>query len=194
MNGTSVRCTKQAHLPHRFEERQRLDVADRAADFNDRHVGTPVPGRLGAALDEVLDLVRHMGDHLDRLAQVLAAPFLADHRVVDLPGREVVHPTHPRRDETLIVAQVKVGLGAVFGDEDLAVLKRAHRPRVDIDVGIELDQGDFQTPRFEDRGEGGGRDSLSKGRHDATGDEHVFSHSRAYIAGRPKYTGSIAAV
>ena len=46
IHGTSVRCTKraavaahaQAHLAHRLEERQRLDVADRAADLDDRDV------------------------------------------------------------------------------------------------------------------------------------------------------------
>ena len=31
-------------------------------------------------------------------------------------------------DEALVVADVEVGLGAVLGDEDLAVLERAHRP------------------------------------------------------------------
>jgi hypothetical protein len=35
-----------AHLADGFEEGQRLDVAHRAADFDDRHVGT-----FGAALD-----------------------------------------------------------------------------------------------------------------------------------------------
>ena len=47
MYGTSVRCMKQtllrpssqAHLPDRLEEGQRLDVADRAADLDDRHLG-----------------------------------------------------------------------------------------------------------------------------------------------------------
>ena len=37
--------------------------------------------------------------------------------------------------EALVVAEVEVGLGAVVGDEDLAVLERAHRARIDVDVG-----------------------------------------------------------
>ena len=40
------------------------------------------------------------------------------------------------------MAQVEVGLGAVVGDVDLAVLERAHRARVDVDVRVELDVGD----------------------------------------------------
>jgi len=37
------------------------------------------------------------------------------------------------------VAEVQVGLGAILGNEHLAVLKRRHRARIHIDVGIELD-------------------------------------------------------
>ena len=68
----------QAHLPHRFEERQRLDVAHRAADLDDRHVDRRPAGAARPALDEVLDLVGDVRDHLHRLAEVLAAALLAD--------------------------------------------------------------------------------------------------------------------
>ena len=40
--------------------------------------------------------------------------------------------------EALVVAQVEVGLRAVLGDEHLAVLERAHRARIDVDVRVEL--------------------------------------------------------
>ena len=39
-------------------------------------------------------------------------------------------------DEPLVVAQVEVGLRAVRGDEDLAVLVRGHGPRIDVEVGV----------------------------------------------------------
>jgi hypothetical protein len=49
------------------------------------------------------------------------------------------------------VTQVQVGLGAIVGDVHLAVLIRAHRARVDVDVRVELLQRDavavvFQQP------------------------------------------------
>ena len=75
------------------------------------------------------DLVGDVRDHLHRAAQVVAAALLADDRVVDLAGGEVVLLAHPRRQEALVVAEVEVGLGAVVGDEHLAVLERAHRAR-----------------------------------------------------------------
>ena len=63
------------HLPDRLEERQGLDVADRAADLDDDDVDAA--GRLA---DHRLDLVGDVRDHLHRLAQVLAAPLLLDDR------------------------------------------------------------------------------------------------------------------
>ena len=62
IHGTSVRCRKarvlgahlQAHLAHRLEEGQRLDVADRAADLDDRDVhlvarlAEPAPRRMNS--------------------------------------------------------------------------------------------------------------------------------------------------
>jgi hypothetical protein len=58
------------------------------------------------------------------------------------------------------VAQVQVGLGTVLGDEHLAVLKRRHRPGVDVDVRVQLDVGDADAARFEDRSQGGGGDAF----------------------------------
>src|SRR5690606_30859243 len=64
-------------LADRLEERQRLDVADRAADLADHDVDV---ARLARELDPVLDLVGDVRDDLDRAAQVVAAPLAADHR------------------------------------------------------------------------------------------------------------------
>src|SRR5205807_5530613 len=66
-------------------------------------------------------------------------------------SREVVVAVHPRRLETLVVAQIEVGLGAVLGDEHLPVLEGAHRAGIDVDVRVELEEGDFDAARFEDR-------------------------------------------
>ncbi|CKT31595.1 Uncharacterised protein [Mycobacterium tuberculosis] len=75
------------------------------------------------------------------------------------------------------MAEVEVGLCAVIGDEHFTMLEGRHRAGVDIDVRIELDEGDLEAARFEDRGERGGGDSLAKGRYDTTGDEDKFGHA-----------------
>ena len=73
--------------------------------------------------------------------------------------------------EALVVAEVEIGFGSVLGDEDLAVLERAHRPRVDVDVGVELLQLDPEAAGDEKPADGGGCDPLAEGRDDASGDE-----------------------
>ena len=69
-----------AHLADGLQERQRLDVADRAADLHDDHVRAPVAGD---PPDALLDLVGDVGDDLDRAAEVVAAALLGDDRLVD---------------------------------------------------------------------------------------------------------------
>ena len=56
--------------------------------------------------------------------------------------------------EALVMAEVEIGLGAVVGDEDLAVLIGAHRPRIDVEIGVELAQPDRVAARLEERAEG----------------------------------------
>ena len=79
-----------ADLAGGLQERQRLDVADRAADLGDDDVrgGAVVVGR-GHRADAVLDLVGDVRDDLDGVAEVLAAALLGDHRRVDLAGGDV---------------------------------------------------------------------------------------------------------
>lgn len=161
----------QAQLACRFQEGQRLDVAHGAADFAQGHVVA-----FRATADVVLDFIGDVRDHLHGLAQVLAAAFLADHRFVDLAGGEVVHLFHAGGDEALVVAEVEVGFSAVIGNEDFTVLHGAHRAGIDVDVRVQLEHGDFEAARFEDRGEGGGGYPFTKGRHNATGDEDIFGH------------------
>ena len=49
------------------------------------------------------------------------------------------------------MAEVKIGFGAVIGDEDLAVLIRRHRAGIDIEVGVELAQAHFIAARLQQR-------------------------------------------
>jgi hypothetical protein len=153
--GRVVRPHLQAELAHRLQERQGFDVAHRAADFDDGHVYCVGRSDAGAALDEILDFVGDVGNHLHRLAEVVATALLLEHALVDLAGGEVVGAAHARRDESFVVAQVQVGFGAVVGDEHFAMLERRHGARIDVDVRIELDESDFEAPRFQDRCEGG---------------------------------------
>jgi hypothetical protein len=75
-----------ADLAGGLEERQRLDVADGAADLGDHDVAGR---RVAPSADAVLDLVGDVRDDLHGVAEVLAAALLGDHRGVDLAGGDV---------------------------------------------------------------------------------------------------------
>ena len=92
---------------------------------------------------------------------------------VDLAGGDVRLAGERPVEEPLVVADVEVGLGAVLGDEDLTVLERVHRPRVDVEVGVELLHHHAQPARGEQVAEAGGGEALTQRGGDAPGDEDV---------------------
>src|SRR6185437_12244389 len=165
-------------LADRLEEWERLDVAHGAADLDHADIGA-----LGPELNAALDLVGDVRNHLHGGTQVVAAALLGDHALVDAAGGEITVAPGGRAHEALVVAEVEIGLRAVVGDEHLPVLEGAHRARVDVDVGIELDHGDLEATSLQDRPERSGGDALAQRGHDTAGDEYESRHS--YIEGCP---------
>ena len=171
-----IAADAEGELTDRFNERQALDIAHRAADFDHRHIGVAVKRITDAAEDELLDLVRDMRNHLHGLAEVLAVAFLVEHGLVDLAGREVIRLMHLRGDEALVVAEVKVGFRAVFRHKNFAVLERGHRTRIHVDVRIKLDHRHLESTGFQDGSEGSRSDSLAERRNNTASHKNEFGH------------------
>ena len=98
-----------------------------------------------------------MRDDLNGFAEVVAAALLGDDLLVEAAGGPVVIARKFGVGEALVVAEVKVGLGAVVGDENLAVLEGRHGARIDVEVGVELHDVDLEAAALEqasDRGRG----------------------------------------
>ncbi len=70
------------------------------------------------------------------------------------PGGDVVGLLRRHAGEALVVAEVEVGLGAVVGDEHLAVLIRAHGAGIDVEIGVELSEPDRIATSLKKRSEG----------------------------------------
>jgi len=155
-------------LADRFQEGQRLDVADRPANLGDHEIDRL---RLGDDQDPVLDLVGDVGNHLHGGAEVVAPPLALDHRVVDGARGDIGGTRRVLVGEALVVSEIEVGLGAVLGDEHLAVLERAHRARIDVDVRIELLERDREAPRDQQTAYRGGGDALAESGDDAACDK-----------------------
>ena len=160
-----------AELADRLEKRQPFDIADGAADLTEHEIDLVLAGA-----DEILDLVGDVGDHLDGLAQVIAAAFLFQHVGIDPPGRDRIR--HPRRDagESLVMAQVQVGLGAVIGDEDLAMFEGRHGAGIDVEIGVELAQPHRIPARLQQRPQCRRGEAFAERGHHTAGNKNESRH------------------
>ena len=146
-----------AHLSNGFEEGKRFDVADCPADLDDGDFA--ISGYLAHG---VLNLVGDVRNYLYGFAEVVAASFLGDYLLVDAASGQVVVAREFGVGKALVVAEVEVGLGAVVGDEDFAVLERGHGSRVYVEVRVKLHQIDFDTARLEQATDGSCSESLAE--------------------------------
>ena len=119
---------------------------------------TPSETLLNAALDFVGDV----RDDLDGLAEVIAAALFGENGFVDAASGPVIVAGQLGVGEALVVAQVEVGLRPVFGHENFAVLKGAHRAGIDVQVRIAFLDGDFETATFEETTDGGSCNALAE--------------------------------
>ncbi len=133
-------------LSERLDERQAFDVADRAADLANHEIDI-----IRVLEREFLDGVGDVRDDLHRRAQIIAAPLLRDDVAVDAPGGDVVRLARGHAGVALVMTEIEVGLGPIVGHEDLAVLIRRHRPRIDVQIGVELPDADLVATRLKQR-------------------------------------------
>lgn len=115
----------ERNLTNGFEKRLAFDIACRAADLGDDDVCIRL---VADAVNEALDLVRDVRNDLNGLAKVLAAAFLIEDVPVDLPVVRLENLFNGLVDEALVVTEVKVGLCAVLGHINFAVLVRVMVP------------------------------------------------------------------
>ena len=133
-----VAADVESELTDRLKEGQDLNVAHRAADLGDDDVDVVAH----EAVDPALDLVGDVGDHLHRLAEIVATALGSDDCAVDRAGCPVGVCREVLIDEPLVVPEVEIGFAAVVGDEHLAVFEGVHRSRIDIQIRVELLHGD----------------------------------------------------
>ena len=164
-----------AHLPRGFQERLGFDIADGPTHLGDHYV-RPVAVGVGQChlQDPALDLVSDVRNHLHGVTEVLAAAFPSDHLRIHLSGGDIRRSRQVAIEESLVMADVEIGLRAVLGDEHLAMLERVHGARINIEVRVEFLHGHLQATRGEQLAETAGGQAFSERGDDAAGDEDVF--------------------
>ena len=125
----------KTHLTYCLKERLALDVAYGTAYLCDHYIGICL---LSHIVYEAFYLICDIWDYLHCPSQILAVALLGKHVGKHFAGGEVGKLVQVLVDEPLVMAQVKVGLGAVLGDIYLSMLVWAHCSRVHVDVRIKL--------------------------------------------------------
>jgi hypothetical protein len=82
--------------------------------------------------DSMSPTVGDVRNDLHGLAEIVAAAFFAEDRFVDAAGGPVVVATKFCVGEALVVAEIEIGLRAVIGDINFAVLIGRHRTGVNV--------------------------------------------------------------
>src|SRR4029077_20028911 len=105
---------------------------------------------------------------------------------------EVVALSHLHVDETLVMPEVEIRLGAVLGDEHFTVLERTHRSRIDVDVRVKLEIGDADAAGSENCGERRGGDALPQRGNNTTRYKHELGHWRQVQEIRSLHEATVA--
>src|SRR5690348_9057335 len=152
----------ESHLANRFEKRQRFDVADCAANFDEHNIDT-----FGDLAECSLDFVGDLRNHLHGLAEIIPAPFLGDDRFVDTPSGPVMIARQASGGEALVMTKIEIGFGTVIRYEHFPVLIGGHRARIDVQVGIALLEGNAEAATLKQAANGGCCDSFAQRRNHA---------------------------
>ena len=126
-----------------FQERGTLDVADSTANLRNHEIIILLFTQI---LNLPFDFVGDMRDHLNGLSQVISAALLVNNRLVDTSCRHRIGARCLNACEAFVVSKIEIGLHAIGRHVALSMLIRVQRSGVDVDVGVKLLNGDFETP------------------------------------------------
>ena len=117
-----------------------------------------------------------MGNNLYGAAQEITAAFASNQALVNGALGEVGLTREAFIDKTLVMAQVKVALMSVVGNEYLAMLEGAHSARIHVQVGIHFLHGYFVSTGFEQMTQRCSRNALAQGRNNAASHKDMLCH------------------
>ena len=167
-----------AELADRLKKRQALNVAYRAANF-DQHKIDPVI----AFQHKFFDVICNVRNDLHGRAQIIAAPLSGYNILIDTSRGNIILPVGGAPCKALVMAKIKISLRPVISNENFAMLRRAHRARIYIEVGIKFTQAYCITASLKQGAKSCRRKPLAQRGHHAAGDENIASHGIWELSG-----------
>ena len=180
-----------AQLSDGFHEGGTLDVTNGSSHFGDDEIEAPLLsphggmiGRVsllplgggweGASQHPPFDFICDMGHHLNGLAEIVAVTLAVNDGLVDATCGDGVVAGGVDTGETLVMSEVEVCLHAIDSDVALAMLVGIEGARVDVDVGVELLNGDLVATCLQEFADAGRDDAFAQRGDHASSDEDVF--------------------
>ena len=158
-------------LADRFKEGQAFDIAHGTANLAEHEINFVI-----ANFDEIFDLIGDMRDHLNGLAQIVAAALFLEHIGIDAARGDGIGVARGNARKPFVMSKIEIGFRAIVGDENLTMFKRAHRARIDVEIGVQLAQTYRIPTRLQKGAKSGGGKAFAKRRYYTAGDEYVACH------------------
>ncbi len=92
-----------------------------------------------------------MGNHLDSLSKVIPPSLFLYNIIIDLSRSIIICLRCPDMSKPLVMPEVKVCLCPVVGNKDLAVLEGTQCAWIDVNIWVELLNGNPYPARFKQR-------------------------------------------
>jgi hypothetical protein len=140
MDAEAVASEFPTKLAYGLKERGGLDVAHSSPDLGDNKIELTLHAE---RFDIALDLIGNVRNNLYGFAQIVAAPLFLYHALIDPSGGNIIPFGGLYVEETLVVSQVEVGFIPVHSNIAFAMLIGVKGSGVDINIGVELLNGDF---------------------------------------------------
>src|SRR5471032_1971659 len=158
------------HLANRFQERQGFDITYGTANFHQHNIMA-----FAAFDDAFFDVIGDVRDNLNGCAEIVAAALFTQHVGVDTPGSEVIAAGHFGANEALVVTKVQIRFSAIFGNEDFAVLGRAHSTGIHVDIRVQFHHGHVEATGFENSRQRGCGNAFTQRGYDPAGHKNIIS-------------------
>ena len=133
----------RSQLPYRLKKRKTLNISHGTTDLDYDDIVVVFKGK-----HTRFYLIRYVGNYLDRFAEEFPFPFLGNNGIVDFAACKIVFFAELSFGKSFVMTEIEIRFRPVIGNKDLPMLKRVHRARINVYVGIKLLKGDSKTTAF----------------------------------------------
>jgi len=117
-----------------------------------------------------------MRHNLYGFAQIITAPFFFNHSLINSAGGYVIFLSSIAAQKTLIMPQVQITFGSVFGHKTFTVLVRIERAGIYIQIRVKFLDSYPQAACLEQQSQGRSENAFAERRSNTARNKNIFGH------------------